>query len=54
LTDYNLYPFQLLEFKKNVVEVAKECGITYIAYTSINAVDSPKFGLEINHGQTEK
>ncbi|OUM60296.1 hypothetical protein PIROE2DRAFT_63223 [Piromyces sp. E2] len=36
------------------VDAAKECGIQYIAYTSINGVDTPKFGLEINHGQTEQ
>ncbi|WP_239256239.1 NmrA family NAD(P)-binding protein [Listeria ilorinensis] len=37
----------------NVVAAAKEAGIGYIAYTSINAIDYPKNGLEHNHRQTE-
>ncbi|MDN7032713.1 NmrA family NAD(P)-binding protein [Lactiplantibacillus plantarum] len=37
----------------NVVAAAKEVGIDFIAYTSINGIDYPKNGLEYNHGQTE-
>lgn len=40
--------------QKNVVEAAKECGISFIAYTSIFGVNYPRFGLEINHGETEQ
>ena len=40
--------------QKNVVDAAKECNIKYIAYTSIAGIETPKFGLEINHSQTEK
>lgn len=39
--------------QKNVIEAAKECNIKYIAYTSIAGIETPKFGLEINHGETE-
>ena len=37
----------------NVVAAAKEVGIDFIAYTSINGIDYPKNGLEYNHRQTE-
>lgn len=40
--------------QKNVVDAAKECKIKFIAYTSIAQVDKTKFGLEVNHSQTEK
>ena len=40
--------------QKNVVDASKECHVKYIVYTSINAIDTPKFGLEINHRQTEE
>ncbi|ORX86049.1 NAD(P)-binding protein [Anaeromyces robustus] len=40
--------------QKNVVEAAKECGISYIVYTSIFGAEYSKFGLEINHKQTEQ
>jgi len=39
--------------QKNVVDAAKENGVKYIAYTSIFQPDYSKFGLEINHKQTE-
>lgn len=37
----------------NVVVAAKEVGIKFIAYTSINGIKYPKMGLESNHRQTE-
>lgn len=40
--------------QKNVVDAAKENGVKYIAYTSIFDPHRPKFGLEINHLQTEE
>ncbi|MBF0699336.1 NAD(P)H-binding protein [Streptococcus danieliae] len=42
------------DLQENVVTAAKEAGISYIAYTSINAIDYDKFGLEINHRATEE
>lgn len=42
------------EIQKNVVIAAKVNGITYIAYTSIYRPELNKFGLELNHRQTEK
>ena len=45
-------PFRGIQ--KNVVEAAKECGVSFIAYTSIFGVNYPKFGLEINHRETEE
>ena len=44
-----VHPLQI-----NVVEAAKEAGIQYIAYTSIADPQYSKFGLEINHRQTEQ
>lgn len=38
----------------NVVEAAKEAGISFIAYTGIADPQYAKFGLEINHRQTEQ
>ncbi|MFJ8072256.1 NAD(P)H-binding protein [Peribacillus sp. NPDC096447] len=40
--------------QKNVVEAARINGVKYIAYTSLNGLEYPKFGLEINHRQTEE
>lgn len=42
------------KIQKNVVDAAKVNGITYIAYTSIYRPELNKFGLELNHRQTEK
>lgn len=42
------------ELQANVVAAAKEAGVSYIAYTSINAIEYGKFGLELNHRQTEQ
>lgn len=39
---------------KNVVEAAKLNGVKYIAYTGIYQPEDPKFGLEINHKETER
>lgn len=44
----------IYELQINVVEAAKEAGVRYIAYTSIADPEYPKFGLEINHRETEK
>lgn len=40
--------------QKNVIDAAKEAGVQYIAYTSIYQPEYDKFGLEINHKQTEQ
>ncbi len=40
--------------QKNVVDAAKINGIKYIAYTSLHGLEYSKFGLEINHLQTEE
>ena len=37
----------------NVVEAAKEAGVGFIAYTSLHDPQYAKFGLEVNHRQTE-
>ena len=42
------------ELQINVVEAAREAGIGFIAYTSIADPQYSKFGLEINHRQTEQ
>lgn len=42
------------DLQKNVVAAAKEAGVKFIAYTSIADPQYSKFGLEINHRQTEK
>lgn len=42
------------ELQINVVEAAKEAGIGFIAYTSLHDPQYVKFGLEINHRQTEE
>ena len=42
------------ELQINVVAAAKEAGIKFIAYTSIHDPQFTKFGLEINHRQTEE
>lgn len=42
------------EMSKNVVSAAKEANIKFIAYTSVNGIEYPKTGLELNHRQTEK
>lgn len=39
---------------KNVVEAAKFAGIDFIAYTSLFGLENSKFGLEINHRETEE
>lgn len=44
----------LHELQINVVTAAKEAGIGFIAYTSIHDPQYAKFGLEINHKQTER
>lgn len=44
----------LHEMQINVVTAAKEAGIGFIAYTSIHDPQYAKFGLEINHKQTER
>ncbi len=41
------------DLQKNVVEAAGEAGISFIAYTSLHDPQYAKFGLEINHLQTE-
>ncbi len=38
----------------NVVDAAREAGIKFIAYTSLHEPQYAKFGLEINHSQTEE
>ena len=53
LTDFYLFLFLIVVFKKNVVETPKECGVSFIVYTSIFGVNYPKFSLEINHCETE-
>lgn len=40
--------------QKNVVEAAKVNDVKYIAYTSLFGLENPKFGLEINHRETEE
>ena len=42
------------ELQIPVVEAAKEAGIKFIAYTSLHDPQYAKFGLEINHNQTEQ
>lgn len=42
------------ELQIPVVEAAKEAGIQFIAYTGIADPQYQKFGLEINHSQTEQ
>lgn len=42
------------ELQIPVVEAAKEAGVKFIAYTSLHDPQYAKFGLEINHTQTEK
>ena len=42
------------ELQMNVVAAAKDAGIKFIAYTSIHDPQYAKFGLEINHRQTEQ
>lgn len=42
------------ELQIPVVEAAKEAGVQFIAYTSLHDPQYAKFGLEINHTQTEK
>lgn len=44
----------LHELQINVVTAAKEAGIGFITYTSIHDPQYAKFGLEINHKQTER
>lgn len=40
--------------QKNVVEAAKTTGVKHIAYTSLHGLEFSKFGLEVNHRQTEE
>lgn len=40
--------------QKNVVDAAVEDGVKFIAYTSLHDLQYEKFGLEINHRQTEE
>lgn len=42
------------DLQVNVVEAIKASHISYVAYTSINGIEHSKFGLELNHRQTEK
>lgn len=42
------------ELQRGVVEAAKEAGVQFIAYTSLHDPQYAKFGLEINHRQTEE
>ena len=42
------------ELQIPVVAAAKEAGVGFIAYTSIHDPQYSKFGLEINHRQTEE
>lgn len=44
----------VFDLQKNVVAAAKASGVKYIAYTSICEPQYKKFGLEINHKQTEE
>ena len=41
------------ELQANVVAAAREAGVGFIAYTSIADPQYAKFGLEVNHRQTE-
>ena len=44
----------MFDLQRNVVAAAKETGVKFIAYTSIADPQYSKFGLEINHRQTEQ
>ena len=44
----------VFELQRNVVAATKEAGVKFIAYTSIADPQYSKFGLEINHRQTER
>ena len=44
----------VFELQKNVVEAIKKSNISFIAYTSLCHPEYNKFGLEINHKQTEE
>ena len=44
----------VFELQRNVVAATKEAGVKFIAYTSIADPQYSKFGLEINHRQTEQ
>ena len=44
----------VFSLQNNVVAAAKEAGVKFIAYTSIADPQYSKFGLEINHRQTEQ
>lgn len=41
------------DLQKNVVAALRESNISYVAYTSIAGITANKFGLQINHAQTE-
>lgn len=41
------------QIQENVVKACKINGVKYIAYTSLYGLEYEKFGLEINHKQTE-
>lgn len=43
----------VFDLQKNVVSAAKKSGAGFIAYTSLCGLDRAKFGLEVNHRQTE-
>lgn len=42
------------DMQKGVPAAAKEAGVKFIAYTSLYGLEHEKFGLEINHRQTEQ
>ena len=44
----------VFELQKNVVDAIKKSNISFIAYTSLCHPEYKKFGLEINHKQTEE
>ena len=44
----------MFDLQRNVIVAAKEAGVKFIAYTSIADPQYSKFGLEINHRQTEQ
>lgn len=43
----------VFDLQKNVVEAIKKSNISFVAYTSLCHPEYKKFGLEINHKQTE-
>lgn len=44
----------VFDLQKNVVEAIRQSNIGFVAYTSLCHPEYSKFGLEINHRQTEE